>query len=99
MSQKTHTLSSKVIVYPGMSGWRFLLLPIQQGQEIKGKYAAKAKGWGSLPVTVTIGKTKWETSIFPDKTSGSYVLPLKAKVRKAEEISDDDVVTFTLTLR
>lgn len=81
-----------------MSAWRFLTLPKKQGQEIKTRFGSHAKGWGSLPVSVTIGKTIWDTSIFPDKKSESYLLPLKAKVRKAEGISDDSTVTFSIKL-
>ena len=82
-----------------MSAWRFLTVPKKESTEIKEKFGKYAKGWGSLPVSVTIGKTTWNTSIFPDKKSGSYLLPLKAKVRKAEDIFDDSVVKFTVTLR
>lgn len=97
--QKTFTLKSKVTVYPGMAAWRFLGLPLKETREIKEKHGKTAKGWGSLPVSVTIGDTSWETSIFPDKKSGSYLLPLKKQIRKAEGISDTDTVTFTLRLR
>lgn len=82
-----------------MSGWRFLVLPKREAEEIKNKYGKSAKGWGSLPVRVTIGKTAWETSIFPDKKSGTYILPLKAQVRRVESISDTDIVSFSLSLR
>ncbi len=99
MAADIYKLKSKVLVYPGMSAWRFLGLPEKQGQEIKKKFGSRAKGWGSLPVSVTIGKTVWDTSIFPDKKSRSYLLPLKSKVRKAENISDDATVTFSLKLR
>lgn len=98
MAAGTYTLTSKLFVYPGVSSWRFLALPKKEGQEIKKKFAARARGWGSLPVSVTIGKTTWETSIFPDKKSGSYLLPLKAKIRKAESILDDAGVTFRIKL-
>jgi hypothetical protein len=81
MPRRIYKLSSKVIVYPGMGGWRFLAVQKKDGQEIKTAFGAQAKGWGSLPVSVTLGKTIWDTSIFPDKKSGSYVLPLKAKIR------------------
>ncbi len=95
----TYKLNSKVLAYPGMGGWRFLALPQRQGKEIKAKFSSRAKGWGSLPVSVTIGKTVWDTSIFPDKKSGSYLLPLKLKIRKVEGISDDSNVTFSVRLR
>src|SRR5688572_2596208 len=95
----SYILTSTVVVYPGVAAWRFLALPTKEGREIKEKYGKHTRGWGSLPVSVTTGKTTWETSIFPDTRSGTYLLPLKAKVRKAEDISDRDTVTYTLTLR
>jgi hypothetical protein len=99
MSSPIYTLTSRVVVYPGMGGWRFLVLPKKEGREIKEKFGKHARGWGSLPVSVTIGKTVWKTSIFPDKKSGTYLLPLKAKIRNIEEISDDATVSFLLRLR
>lgn len=96
---KTYTFSSKVTVYPGMSAWRFLGLPTNEAKEIKEKYGKLAKGWGSLPISATIGETTWESSIFPDKKSGSYLLPLKSAIRKAEGIADTDTVTCTIRLR
>jgi hypothetical protein len=99
MAKGTYSMRSKVLVYPGMSGWRFLVLPKKDGQEIKTKFGMHAKGWGSFPVAVTIGKTTWDTSIFPDKQSGTYLLPLKVKVRRTEDITDDTNVRFTLKLK
>jgi hypothetical protein len=96
--RRRYALQSKVVVYPGMGGWRFLVVPLKQGAEIKKKFGARAKGWGSLPAAITIGKTKWRTSIFPDKKSGTYLLPLKAQVRKAEEIDDEDTVRYTIDI-
>lgn len=93
-----YAMTSPVIVYPGMNAWRFLMLPQKQGKEIKEKFGARAKGWGSLPVSATIGKTTWETSIFPDKKSASYVLPLKAKIRNAEKIADNAKVRFAIKM-
>jgi hypothetical protein len=98
MTGEVYKLKSEVIVYPGMNAWRFLALPKRQAKEIKEKFGGGAKGWGSLPVSVTIRKTNWKTSIFPDKKSGTYILPLKAKVRKAENIFDDSTVTFTIKI-
>lgn len=87
---------SKVLVYTGTGGWRFLAIPEKQGKEIKKLFGKFAKGWGSIRVEATIGKTSWKTSIFPDKKSGSYLLPLKADVRKAENIADEHTVQFVV---
>ncbi|RJQ29896.1 DUF1905 domain-containing protein [Candidatus Parcubacteria bacterium] len=64
---------------------------------------------GSLPVLVTIGPTSprlrrasattWKTSIFPDRKSGAYLLPLKAEVRKRERIKNGDTIVFSLRVR
>jgi hypothetical protein len=86
-------------VYPGNGGWRFLPIPQKEAAEIKEVFAKKSRGWGSLPVIVTIGTTTWETSIFPDKKSRTYLLPLKAQVRKKESLFDDDTVTYTVLIK
>ena len=51
-----------------------------------------------IRVAVTIGQTRWRTSIFPDKASGGFLLPLKAAVRKAESLGVGDVARVTLEL-
>lgn len=99
MKKRIYKLESKVFLYPGMAGWHFLTVPKKESTEIKENFGKNAKGWGSLPVLITLGKTSWETSIFPDKKSGSYLLPLKAAVRKKEDVMSDDIVQFTITLR
>jgi hypothetical protein len=95
----SYSFKSKVVVYPGMAAWRFLGLPKKEAGEIKERYGKSAKGWGSLPVTASIGRTSWDTSIFPDKKSGTYVLPLKSQIRKAEGIADTDTVAVSLRIR
>lgn len=85
-------------LYPGMAGWHFASVPRKESAEIKNKFGKISKGWGSLPVLVKIGKTEWKTSIFPDKRSASYLLPLKADVRKKEGIMNGDKIGISLTI-
>ncbi|OGE84736.1 MAG: hypothetical protein A3J48_04205 [Candidatus Doudnabacteria bacterium RIFCSPHIGHO2_02_FULL_46_11] len=99
MIKNTYKLKAKVWVYSGMAGWYFLTLPEKQSREIKSLFGGEARGWGSLPVVVAIGKTSWKTSIFPDKKTACYLLPLKADVRKKEGISDGDILNFSLEIR
>jgi len=98
MAQKKYKLRSEVWLYPGMSAWHFISVPKRASEEIKATFGKNARGWGSLPVVATIGKTSWKTSIFPDKKSGTYLLPLKVSVRKAERILAKDKVTFHLEI-
>jgi len=95
-NKNTYKIRSKVFLWQGIAAWHFVGIPTKQSAEIKKRFAAVAKGWGSLPVSVTLGKTTWKTSIFPDKKSGTYLLPLKADVRKKEDISHGDTVNFVL---
>jgi hypothetical protein len=99
MKKKSYKLKSKIIKYPGMDGWYFLLVSKKESELIRETYGKQAKGWGSLPVSATLGKTRWNTSIFPDKKSGTYILPLKAAVRRAEDILSNDTVSFSISLR
>lgn len=78
--------------------WHFITLPVSLSKEIKNIIGDQTKGWGSIPVDVCVGNTKWNTSIFPDKKLNSYVLPLKASVRKSEKISDKQVIQVEITI-
>jgi len=57
----------------------------------------KRRGFGSVKVTVTCGKTRWDTSLFPNK-DGSWFLPIKKPVRVAEDLMDGDEVEVDLEL-
>jgi len=83
----------------GQGGWHFVSVPKKLSAEIKTSFDSRSKGWGSLPVLVTVGKTSWKTSIFPDKKAGAYLLPLKADIRKKEKICDGDTIRLTLEFR
>lgn len=95
---KRYYLTSKVVLYPGMAGWHFISVEKKTATLIKEKYGKKRRGFGSIKVIVTIGNTTWNTSIFPDKSSGRYLLPLKAEVRKKESILNDDTVKFSIQI-
>jgi hypothetical protein len=58
----------------------------------------RKRGWGSMKVRATIGDTSWDTSIFPAKDMGGWLLPVKASVRKAEGVVAGDAVEVAVTL-
>lgn len=99
MKSKIYRMRSEVWLYPGMAGWHFISVPKKQSEEIKKLFADMKRGWGSLPVAVTIGKTSWKTSIFPDKQSGTYLLPVKAHVRKKEAIMARESVSLSIQIQ
>ncbi len=84
--------------YTGKAAWYFITLPEDVSGTIKLLTSEQRKGWGSVRVSVVIGGTSWNTSIFPDKKKNAYVLPVKADVRKTEGLSEQDEVGVTLSL-
>ncbi|MDA2979663.1 MAG: DUF1905 domain-containing protein, partial [Actinomycetota bacterium] len=54
-------------------------------------------GFGSVRVTVRMGRTEWKTSLFPDKDSQSYLLPIKKAVRVAENVDLGDRARIELS--
>lgn len=99
MLKKKYKIHSEVWLYPGMAGWHFVSVPKKEALEIKKNFDKKKRGWGSLPVVVTLGKTSWKTSIFPDKKTGTYLMPLKVEVRKKEGIMSGDRVKFNIEIK
>ena len=96
--KRAYKIKAKVWLYPGKDPWHFVTLPKKASKDIDFYFAHAKRGWGSIRVTVTLGKTSWKTSIFPDKKKDSYILPLKAQVRKEEEIKEGDYINFSLEL-
>jgi hypothetical protein len=98
MRKTEYNLRAKVWLYHGAGAWHFVTLPKRQSDMIKKIFAPIARGWGSLPVEVTIGHTSWKTSIFPDKKAGAYLLPLKADVRRKEDVRIGQTIAFAIRI-
>ena len=84
-----HTFRAEVWEHsPGDTGsWHFLTVPAEVSDEVRLE-AGPRDGFGSVRVEVSIGATTWLTSLFPDSTAGTFLLPVKAGVRKAEDLGD-----------
>lgn len=83
---------------PG-AAWHFATVPEAASAQIRSRFSGVKRGWGSVPVRVKIGQTEWETSLFPQGKTGTYLFALKASVRKAEGIEEGSVVTATVMFR
>ncbi|WP_245273447.1 DUF1905 domain-containing protein [Mesorhizobium sp. WSM3224] len=91
-------MRTEIWVYPGKGGWHFVTLPVDVAARIKAAMAGLARPWGSLGVTASIGKTRWQTSLFPDKASGSLLLPIKGSVRRREGLTIGDAPALTIEI-
>lgn len=93
--------SGKVWLYDGGESrgcWHFVSLPKKLSAELKARFATERRGFGSLKVLATVGKTGWRTSIFPESKDGAFILPLKSDVRKKENIKNGDKVSFSVEI-
>jgi hypothetical protein len=78
----------------GPAPWYFVTMPEEQCSDLKAIANAVTYGWGVIPVHAQIGTTTWETSLFPK--DGQYLVPIRASVRKAEQLEEGDTVHIIL---
>ena len=98
MSGSTYRFSAPLWRWKGDSAWHFVTLPFEEADEIDERTAQVQHGFGSVKVRVTVGGTTWTTSVFPSASAESYVLPVKAAVRKAEGLVEGGTVDIVLEL-
>lgn len=87
----------------GPAVWHFLTIGGEAAEGIRlaalgGQWLDGRRGFGSAKVRATIGDTRWNTSVFPHRESGGWLLPVKAAVRKAKGLAEGDAVTVTVSL-
>lgn len=77
--------------------WYFLTVPEAQSAEIKAHGLGSPRGFGSVRVEARIGEVTWRTSVFPQK-KGTFILPVKADVRRRAGAAAGDEVLVSLEL-
>ena len=104
---ETHTLTTPLWIWTtdkAPASWHFLTLSGDVAEAIhalalmRRLEGGQKRGWGSMKVRATVGDTSWETSIFPAKDVGGWLLPVKASVRRAEGLVAGDMVIVSVTV-
>jgi hypothetical protein len=94
----TYDFTAELWLHNDIPGaWYFVTLPRHASDEIRA--TPERRGFGSVRVRATIGDSTWDTSVFPDTRTDSFLLPVKAAVRSREGIDEGDLVTVTITPR
>ncbi|RMI03426.1 DUF1905 domain-containing protein [Cellulomonas triticagri] len=88
--------AGEVIHWRGPAPFHFVRVPDEEVAGVREAAALLSYGWGVVPVTVTIGRTRFTTSLFPRE--GGYLVPVKDAVRRAEDVELGDTVDLVLTL-
>lgn len=83
----------------GPGGWTFVTLPAECADQIRFYLGnGKRRTWGMIRVRARIGSSEWDTTIWPDKPSGSFLLPVKAAVRRSQKVAAGAKADVSLTL-
>ena len=78
--------------------WVFVSLPQEMSKEIRMYFKSEEEGWGRLKTTARVGSSQWETAIWFDTKANTYILPLKAEIRKKENIVVDQSVSVIVII-
>lgn len=96
MATKLYSFEAKVWSWSGQGAWWFVNVPDSVSTGIREKY-----GKGMIKINIKVGKSKYESSLFPHKnTKGSfgYLISIKKKIREIEGIYENDIVKVTFKI-
>lgn len=87
-----YSFSGHVWKYSGKGAWFFISLPKFLSEQIRVENQQLEEGWGRLKCIAKIGEVTWETAIWFDTKQACYLLPVKADVRKKENLLENATV-------
>lgn len=76
--------------------WCFVTLPEPLSLKIREAFKPEEEGWGRLKATAEIGNSNWKTAIWYDTGKKAYLLPLKAVIRKKENITNGELIQIRI---
>lgn len=92
---KRFSFSAKIFRWPGEAGWYFVYLPKDLVDKIK-KVKNNAKGF--VKIQVKLGKSIWQTSLFPFTKEKTYLICIKKSIREKEGIYEGDTTKIVFEL-
>jgi hypothetical protein len=90
----TFEFTGELFEWRGPAPFYFVAVPQPYSDDIRAVSKLVTYGWGVIPVTVKIGGTEWTTSLFPK--DDVYLVPIRANVRKREDLQQGDAVAIEL---
>ncbi len=96
MSAARYDFTAELWLHEGQAAWTFVTLPGDVSDDIEARTADRSIAFGSVRVRVTVGRTEWNTSLFPDNNAQAYLLPVRKEVRRAELLNVGDEVALSL---
>ena len=88
--------SGEIWYWRGPAPFYFVTVPEELSRDIEAIANEVSYGWGMIPVSVTLGASTWQTSLWPK--DGRYVVPIKTAVRRAEAVDEGRSVDLELDI-
>lgn len=85
-----------IIEWRGPAPFFYAPLPPAEAEAVRSIAKRVTYGWGVIPVEASIGGTNFTTSLFP--RDGTYLLPLKAAIRRTAGITAGDAIEIDMTV-
>ena len=83
--------------WSGKGSWHFMTVPVDVSGIIKMSLDRRA-GFGSVRVEADLSGIYWKTSLFPAARSGSFLLPVKADVRRRAGLKTGSIYAVALSV-
>lgn len=91
-----YKVTGEIFEWRGPAPFYFLRINQEISDEIKSQSKGLSYGWGVIPAYGKVGKTEFETALFPKE--GRYLIPLKDAIRQKEDLESGDMITVILKL-
>jgi hypothetical protein len=87
---------ANVVYWRGPAPWFFAPIPPEHVEDVRRASKVASYGWGVIPVEAEIAGVVFTTSLFPK--DGTYLLPIKANVRKKLNVTAGDTIDVAMTI-
>lgn len=91
-----YDFSSELWQHSPEGGWVFVSLPTSMSKEIRDNLQWQEEGWGRMKVAAVVGSIEWNTAIWFDTKSNTYLLPVKADIRKRGHFELGQTLTVSI---
>lgn len=89
--------TAEMFQWRGPAPHYFVAVPDDLKDALKEASKLVTYGWGMIPVTVGVGGLEYDTSLFPK--GGGYLVPIRADVRIAQDLQEDQQINVRLKIR
>ena len=93
-----YSFSAKLWQHQAQGGWYFVSLPKEISKEIRENLKWQEEGWGRMKATASINELEWDTAIWFDKKQDTYLLPIKADIRKKGELELNQMLEVSVSI-